>query len=110
MGRVDEAGLGAGLDRALGFQGSDSVALTGDAGDDRDLAVDGVLELADDECLLVLGQEGAFAGVAQDHEALDALDAGQPAAQAVDRVDVDAAVAVERGYRCGDKPAEIDGH
>ena len=60
--------------------------------------------------LLVLGQEGAFAGVAQDDQALDALNAGQPATEAVDRVEVDAAVTVERGDRCGNESAEIDGH
>ncbi|GAP60623.1 hypothetical protein AHiyo1_41860 [Arthrobacter sp. Hiyo1] len=48
--------------------------------------------------------------MAQDHQALDALDAGEPATQAVDRVDVDAAVPVERRYRCGNEPAKIDGH
>ena len=43
--------------------------------------------------LLVDGEEGALAGVAEDDEALDAVDRAEPGAEALDGVEVDVAVA-----------------
>ena len=62
-------------------------------------AVDGLGERGDHGGLLVGGQEGALAGVAEHDQALDAVDAGEPRPQAPDGVEVDGFVAVEGGDR-----------
>ena len=51
--------------------------------------VDGLVEGGDHGGLLVGGQEGALAGVAEHDQAFDAVDAGQPGPEAPDRVEVD---------------------
>jgi hypothetical protein len=92
---VEQAGLGARVERALGLEAGDIVALARDAGNDGDAVVDRLDECLDDLDLLVLGEEGALAGVAEDDEALDALDGAEPRADALDGLVVDRAVLVE---------------
>ena len=79
---IDERAGGAGVRGPLGLERRDLGALAGDAGDDRHLVADRLDIGADEVDLLLRGQEGAFAGVAEDDEALDAVDGGQPAGEA----------------------------
>ena len=94
----------------LGLERGGLVALLGDAGDDRHAAVGGGDERADDVELLLLGEERAFAGVAEHDEALHAVDRAEPGAESLDRVVVDVAVFGEGGHRCGVQAAKVESH
>ena len=61
----------------------------GDAGDDRNPAVGRLDEAFDDRGLFVLGEEGAFAGMAENDQAFDAVMAAEPGAEALDRGVID---------------------
>jgi hypothetical protein len=75
----------------LGFLRGDSDTFAGDAGDDGDPVVEG-LDGGADGFLLGLREEGAFAGVAEDHEAFDAIDAAESGSEALDGFVVDAII------------------
>ena len=109
VGGVEQACRCAGVDGALGLQPGDLVTLAGDAGDDRH-PVGGLDHGADDGDLLLGGQVGALAGMAQADQALDAVDGGQPPGQGGDRCVVDLEVGGERGDRCGDEATKIESH
>ena len=97
--RVGQGGLGAGVDGPLGLLDGDLGALSGDAGDDRDLVTDLGDQRLDDLDLLVLGQEGALAGVPEHDQRLHTLDRGQELAQVGQCGVVHVAVDRERGDR-----------
>ena len=82
-------------------------ALTGDAGDYGDTAGGGGDEGLNDGNLLGLGEEGAFAGVAQDHQGGDLGEGAQPRAEALNGGEVDLAVRGEGGDGGGVEAAEI---
>jgi hypothetical protein len=105
---VYEAGLGAGLDRALGFLNGNLRAFERDARDDGDAVADRLAEGLDHFELFVTLQERAFAGMAENRQALDTGHAGEPIAQALDRGVIDGAVAGERGDGGGVEAAQID--
>ena len=67
------------------------------------------MKLSDHGGLLVGGQERAFAGMAEHDQALDAVEAAEPGAQALDGGVVDGAVAGERGDGGGNETSEIEG-
>ena len=71
---------------------------------DRDL----VDQVADQGDLLVRGEEGALTRVAQDDQALDAVEGGQPLAQAGQGRVVDVAVDGERRDRRRVQSTEIE--
>ena len=99
---IDQGAGRAGRLASLGLFGGDLGALAGDAGDDRH--VDG-LGVGFDQLQPLFGcQEGAFAGVAQDHQALHALDRHQPFGQTRIGGVVHLAIAGEDGYGAGLSP------
>ena len=77
--RIDERTRRAGFLGALGLQRGHLGALAGDAGDDRNAAVDGLDVGADERDLFVRSEEGAFTGMPQNDQALDPVHGGQPA-------------------------------
>ena len=107
--RIDQAGRGAGVLRALGFFGGDLRAFERDAGNDGNAVADRLAEGADDLQLLVALEERAFAGMAEHGQALHAGHAGEPLAQALDGGVVDRAVAGEGGDRGRVDAAQIEG-
>ena len=58
--------------------------------------------------LLVRVEEGAFAGVAEHDQTLDAVDAAEPRAEALDGRIVDGAVAGEGGDGGGAQAAQVE--
>ena len=106
---IDERASGAGIRGPLGLECGDLGALAGDAGDDRHLVADRLDIEPDEVDLLFLGQEGSFAGVAEDDQALDAFDGGQPAGQAGVRLIVEVAVGLEGGDRGRVHTPEVHG-
>ena len=79
--RIDQGARRAGGLRGLGLLGGDAGALTRDAGDDRHGAIDRLSIGLDQLQALFDRQEGAFPGMAQDDQALHALDRHQPFGQ-----------------------------
>src|SRR5690606_1532444 len=98
------------VDGPLGLKRCNRRALAGDARDDGHAALGRVDEGSDDLRLLLLREEGALTGVAEHDEALDAVDRAEPAAEAGDGVEVDRALAGERGDRCGGESPKVESH
>src|SRR5262249_40322751 len=63
----------------------------------------------DDRGLLVRREKGPFAGMTENHEALDLLEAAEPGAESLDRGMVDLAFAGKRGHGGGDETSQIKG-